>query len=314
MTTLALPNSFEICRDIAREHGKTYALAARILGPRQQRAVWALYAWARIVDDYVDVVEASPDERVATVTALAESLHTAIASGNLAALSDVSNHRDKLVLSAAAQTFRDFDIDAQWSRDFVESMLMDVPGTDRHIAHFHTWEQLERYMWGSAAVIGLEMMPILGTRPGVTAAQARPFAADLGRAFQLTNFLRDVAEDYRRGRIYFPLEELAAFGVTAQEVGHCVAHKSVTPRLRAALAYLVAHNRAQYRKAHPGVSLLANPGRQAISAAEILYSDILGEIEKVDYNVFATRVSVGKRRRALVALPRLACGLACRRG
>lgn len=305
LSTIALPQSYELCRDIMASHGRTYSLATRLLTPRQQRAVWSLYAWARIVDDYVDCPAdsaCSPAHIEATVTHLSELFHSAVVAGSL---DDVRRDRDRAVISAAAQTFRDYDINPQLSADFVHSMLMDVPDTSCHIAHFETWEQLDSYMWGSAAVIGLEMMPILGTRTGVTREEAAPYAECLGRAFQVTNFLRDIAEDFQRGRIYLPLHQWEAFGVDVEEIGHCVAAGQTTPAVRQTLAYFVARNRALYAEASSGVEMLDVPGRQAIRAAEILYSDILGEIERADYNVFAQRAQVGCARKARIALPLL---------
>ena len=312
LSTIALPQSYELCRDIITSHGRTYSLATRLLTPRQQRAVWSLYAWARIVDDYVDCpadADRSPTHIEATVTRLSEHFHSAVVIGSL---DDVHRDRDRAVISAAAQTFRDYDIDPQLSADFVHSMLMDVPDTSCHIAHFETWEQLDSYMWGSAAVIGLEMMPILGTRTGVSCEEATPYAECLGKAFQVTNFLRDIAEDFRRGRIYLPLNEWEAFGVGTEEIGYCASTGQTTPAVRQALAYFIARNRALYAEASSGVDMLGVPGRQAIRAAEILYSDILGEIERMNYNVFAQRAQVGRARKAKIALPLLFTAVAGR--
>lgn len=299
------PQAFELCHEIMAAHGHTYALATRLLAPRQQRAVWSLYAWARIVDDYVDcptVQSGSPEQLEETVERLNRLFRTAVLTGSL---DDVDCDRDRAVISAAAQTFRDYDIDPQLSADFIDSMLMDVPNTPGHIAHFETWDQLEDYMWGSAAVIGLQMLPILGTRRGVTRAEAAPFAECLGRAFQVTNFLRDIAEDFRRGRIYLPLDQWDAFGVGTEELDYCVRGGTTTGPVRRAMAYFVARNRALYAQASPGIAMLDVPGRQAIRAAEVLYSDILGEIERANYNVFAQRAHVGYARKAKIALPLL---------
>lgn len=311
--------AYDLCRSIMASHGHTYALATQLLSPAQQRAVWTLYAWARIVDDHVDCPAATDcadnriEQRVRQLSAhfsaavkwasdVRGKAITASTSGE--SLSETGN-RDLAVLTAAAQTFSDFGIDPNLSQAFINSMLMDVPSSSTHVAQFTSWDQLDDYMWGSAEVIGLEMLPILGTRPGITRQEAEPYAKALGRAFQVTNFVRDTAEDYRRGRIYLPLNQWEAFGVSPDEIGFCVAHRRVTPPVRRALAYFIAYNRAIYAEAHPGVAMLDSPGRHAIRAAEILYSGILSEIEKADYNVFARRARVGRFSRAAVALPLL---------
>ncbi len=165
-------------------------------------------------------------------------------------------------------------------------------------------------MHGSAAVIGLQMLPILGTR--VPRAEAEPPAAALGVAFQLTNFLRDVGEDLDRGRVYLPADELAAFGVDRELLAWCRRTRRSDPRVRRALAHLVAHTRGTYRRARPGIAMLEPVSRACVGCAFTLYQGILDEIEKADYDVLHRRVAVPNRRRAAVALPGLTRALVAR--
>jgi len=171
---------------------------------------------------------------------------------------------------------------------------------------------LDRYVRGSAEVIGLQVLPVLGTVG--PQHEAAPHAAALGKAFQLTNFLRDVAEDLDRGRVYLPADELAAFGVGADLLRWCRAHRRTDPRVRAALADQHATTRAIYRHASAGIALLEPVSRPCVATALALYSEILDRIEDIDFAVFAQRARVGKVRRLQVAAPALARALWARSG
>ena len=145
------------------------------------------------------------------------------------------------------------------------------------------------------------MVPVLGTV--VDVHEAEPYAAALGEAFQVTNFLRDVGEDLERGRIYLPSEDLEAFGVDEDLLRHCQAKGKTDRRLVQALAHFIALNRGQYRYAVKGIPMLNPVARPSIFAAYRLYSSILDYIEAGDYPVMHTRVIVPNHRRLTIALP-----------
>jgi phytoene synthase len=172
---------------------------------------------------------------------------------------------------------------------------------------YKTFEDLTGYMHGSAAVIGLQMLPVL--EPVVPHAVAAPYAVDLGQAFQLTNFLRDVGEDLQRGRLYLPLEDLDAFGVTREQLEAGV----VDGRVRRLLAFEIARTRELYRSAAHGVRLLHPTSRPCIETALRLYGGILDEIVGQDYPVLRRRVAVPLRRRVAVAAPALLRSWSARR-
>ena len=171
---------------------------------------------------------------------------------------------------------------------------------DLETCEYATWEDLCVYMQGSAAVIGLQMLPILEPRPGMTGVAA-PYAADLGRAFQLTNFIRDVGEDLRRGRVYLPKEDMAAFGVSRDDLESGL----ITAPTRRLLAFEVERARELFRRAEPGIRLLHPTSRDCVRTASTLYAGILDEVERADYQVLDQRVRVGTARRAAVAVPAL---------
>jgi phytoene synthase len=156
------------------------------------------------------------------------------------------------------------------------------------------------------------MLPVLGA---VTdRAEAEPHAAALGEAFQLTNFLRDVAEDLDRGRVYLPADELAASGVDRERLLWCRARGAADPAVRAAVAGQVATTWAVYRDAARGIPMLRPESRPCVATAFALYSAILRRIEAMDHDVFAGRAAVGTARKLRVAAPALARAWWLRRG
>jgi 15-cis-phytoene synthase len=158
---------------------------------------------------------------------------------------------------------------------------------------------LDRYMYGSAEVIGLQLLPVLGTV--VPREEAAPHAAALGKAFQLTNFLRDIDEDLERGRVYLPADELAQHGVDRAVLNWCQQNRRTDPRLRAALIEQHALTHSIYDHAERGIALLAPQSRPCIRAALTLYSEILDCIEEMNFEVFSRRATVSNGRRLQVA-------------
>jgi phytoene synthase len=302
--------AYRECRQIAAAHGRTYFLATRLLTAERRPAVHALYAFARTVDDIVDHADVIDLDDTLDPVALAyrvrdcaelldrieKQLRSRLEGNPLPERIGERRHR---VLLAVADTIERYDIAYQHFWTFMDAMRMDIAGTPHYRDRYATMDELRRYMRGSAAAIGLQLLPILGTV--VPVAEAQPAAAALGEAFQLTNFLRDVAEDLDRGRVYLPTDELAAFGVDHDLLVHCHRTGHTDQRVRRALAHLIAINRDIYRAADPGIDLLAPRVRPAIRTANTLYAGILDEIEHGDYAIFRTRAVVPRRRRLCVA-------------
>jgi len=184
-------------------------------------------------------------------------------------------------------TVRAFEIDPDCFRRFLRSMAMDLT-----IDRYETFEDLLRYMDGSAAVIGEMMLPILEPLAPEAADQAR----DLGIAFQLTNFLRDVAEDLDRGRVYIPQEDVRKFG--AQEA---LAQRRATPEWVELMRFEIERTRRYYASADAGVALLPPSSARCIAAARSLYGGILERIEVAHYDVFSARVRVPTWRKLAAA-------------
>ncbi len=293
-----LDAAYRHCHRLTAHHGKSYHLATRLLPRRDRPAVHALYGFARTVDDLVDVDTVggrAPGDCLAELDAVEDELASAL-------VGDAGRCRP--VVCAVADTITRYGIDHAHFTTFLASMRMDLPGAPGFRATYPTMTELREYMHGSAAAIGLQMLPVLGTV--VPVDEAAPAAGALGEAFQLTNFLRDVGEDLDRGRVYLPADELAAFGVDADLLHACRADGRPDPRLRRAIAHLVAVNRDWYRLAEPGLSMLTPRVRPGIAAAFGLYAAILDEIENRDFRVLDRRAVVPRRRRAVIVAQTLA--------
>ncbi|MFT7836143.1 phytoene/squalene synthase family protein [Saccharothrix sp. BKS2] len=291
ITDPVLRSAYQRCRELNAEHGRTYYLATRLLPRARRPAIHALYGFARWADDVVDEVHdgRTPAERAAQLSTVDDRLAEGLAAGR----------SDHPVIAAVVDTAHRYGIDRSLFADFMASMRMDLTVTS-----YPTYADLARYVHGSAAVIGLQVLPVLGT--SVPREEAEPAAAALGVAFQLTNFLRDVGEDLDRGRVYLPTEELAAFDVDRELLLWARRTGRADDRVKRALAFQVERVRSVYREAAPGIPMLAPESRPCVATAYRLYGRILDLVERADYDVLSRRVTVSNGRRLVIALPALA--------
>jgi 15-cis-phytoene synthase len=279
-----LAESYELCRRIHAAHGRTYYFATRFLPAGRRHHVYALYGFARYADDLVDHMD---------LTWSSERRRSELERWTERFLSDLERgDTDDPVLKAVIATVLQLDVRHADLRAFLASMAMDLT-----VDRYATYDDLYGYMHGSAAVIGSMMLPVLGT----ASEDARARAMDLGVAFQLTNFLRDVAEDWDRGRIYLPLEDLERFGVTEWDFHS----RHVGPSFRRLLSFQADRARTLYRRAEQGWALLPPSSRACIRIAHRLYAGILDALEAHDYQVFRTRAAVPVTRKARVAIAEL---------
>ena len=276
----ALQASYAECKRLNSLHGKTYYLATLLLPERKRPYVHALYGFARYADEIVDDLAStlSPQEK-------ADALRT-WSSGVLADL-EVGRSSDHIG-RALVDTVQTFNIPHQHFVDFLHSMEMDLT-----ITQYQTFNDLHEYVYGSAAVIGLEMVPILG----YSDERAFDAAQKLGIAFQLANFIRDVAEDLDRGRVYLPLQELAEYGVNRE----VLEKRELTPEIIAALKFQIARVRSLQAEANEGIKYLDKESRPCIRAASELYCGIVDEVEAIGYDIFNKRAKTSTARRAKVA-------------
>jgi phytoene synthase len=280
ITDSDLRASYEECKRLNALHGKTYFLATLLLPKAKRPFVHALYGFARYADEIVDDLasELSIEEK-------AQSLST-WGDGVLADLKKGTS--DDHVGRALIDTVKRFDIPHEHFEAFLHSMTMDLT-----VQEYETYEDLLEYVYGSAAVIGLEMVPILGPLHN----DAFEAAKKLGIAFQLANFIRDVDEDLDRGRVYLPIKELAQFGVTREMLEERV----LTPEIVEALKFQIARVRQLQSEAAPGIAMLEATSRPCIEAASTLYCGIVDEVEKIGYDIFNQRAKTSTGRRIRVA-------------
>jgi phytoene synthase len=272
--------SYEECKRLNALHGKTYYLATLLLPKAKRPFVHALYGFARYADEIVDDLasELSVEEK-------AEALST-WGNGVLADLKKGTSNDH--VGRALIDTVKRFDIPHEHFEAFLHSMTMDLT-----VQEYETYEDLLEYVYGSAAVIGLEMVPILGPLHN----DAFEAAKKLGIAFQLANFIRDVDEDLDRGRVYLPIKELAQFGVTREMLEERV----LTPEIVEALKFQIARVRQLQAESAAGIAMLEATSRPCIEAASTLYCGIVDEVEKIGYDIFNQRAKTSTARRVRVA-------------
>jgi 15-cis-phytoene synthase len=271
----SLDASYERCRVLHREHGKTYYLATRLLPRWKRRHVHALYGFTRYTDNIVDSAADNAAARAARLRRWADRFLAALDGAPV----------DDPVLPAVLHTIAVFGLDRADFVAFLRSMEMDLT-----VDEYPTYDDLLEYMAGSAAAIGTMMLPILGA---TDLAAAREPARQLGLAFQLTNFIRDVAEDLDLGRIYLPLKDLADFGVTPDDLRV----RQATAPIRELVAFEVRRAREHYALAAPGIPMLAPTSQACIRTAFLLYGGILDEVVRAGYDVFSRRATVPNRRR-----------------
>ena len=294
ITDPVLRDSYKECKRLNSLHGKTYYLATLLLPKAKRPHVHALYGFARYADEIVDDLSSTltPTEKSDALLRWSEQL-----------LQDISNGRSHDHIGRAlVDTVQRFKIPISYFEAFLHSMAMDLTVTS-----YERYEDLMEYVYGSAAVIGLQMVHVLGTVEGKKSEALVP-AEKLGIAFQLANFIRDISEDLDRGRVYLPINELRQHGVSRE----MLERKVLTPQIIEALKFQIDRVRRLQDEANVGIELLSPDSRPCIRAASELYCGIVDEVEKIDYNVFEKRAKTSTVRRASVAFPAWLQALAVR--
>lgn len=266
----AFADDYAAARAICRHHAKSFHFASHFLPRPKRDHAYAVYAFCRLLDDAAD--EEPSIESVERFVALLDAIYAKRAE------------IDEPALRAFAHTVAACAIPKQYFLDLADGCRMDFT-----VSRYATWPDLEGYCYRVAGVVGLIMCHVFDVRDPA----ARSQAVALGNAMQLTNILRDVGDDYARGRIYLPQEDLARFGVDAQ----VIAQRRVTPGFEALMAFEIARARALYADGSLGLGHITDDGsRLTACVMASVYSGILGAIERQGSDVF--------RRRAHVSMPR----------
>ena len=283
MRTLAsVEDAYQLCRQITAKYSTTFYLGTLLMSQVKRRAIWAIYAWCRRTDELVD----GPTAALTTPETLErwEAQLESIFAGHPVEALDV----------ALVDTIQRFSLEIQPFRDMIAGQCMDL-----YRSRYETFEELNLYCYRVAGTVGLMSTAVMGVE---TSGNTTPWNCDqkpympteeailLGIANQLANILRDVGEDAQRGRIYLPLEDLARFNYTEQDLFKGV----VDERWRELMRFQIQRTRQIYAKAEKGVSYLSPDARWPVWAATMFYSQILERIERNQYDVFRQRAYVPK--------------------
>ncbi|PQV64707.1 phytoene synthase [Abditibacterium utsteinense] len=259
-------------RAILRHHGKSYYYSTCLFPRELQDATCAIYAFVRLPDEIVDN---SPQETPEDLQKVNQDLRE---FGDEWRLAYQSGESKNPILQLTAQTWHKYQIPYSYSEDFLRAMMQDTHQTD-----YATYQELEKYMYGSAAVIGLMMSHLVGYQ----GEQTLEHAQKLGYAMQLTNFLRDIDEDCQlRNRVYMPSDELKQFDLSRNDIEN----RHFSPDFRAFMEFQGARAHQLYEEANLGIPMLHKEGRFAVATASTLYRAILGKLEQEGWNPFPKRV------------------------
>lgn len=283
-----LKNAYSHCRFITKKHAKTFYMATRFLPNEKQRGIFAIYGLCRYLDDLVDEAEDLIHDKKITIDQVDEKLDLFKQR-----LIDVYDGKivDDPILTAFSDTLKKYKISIELPFMLMEGVKMDLI-KDR----FETFQEVYDYSYKVASVVGLMTSEVFGYVDN----EALDYAVDLGIAMQLTNILRDVGEDIRRGRIYIPQEELRKFDITEEELFK----GEVSEKFRNLMKLQIERANEYYSKADLGIPLLSSDSRLPVYLARHNYSRILNKIEDINYNVFDNRAYLNYTEK-LSMLPRV---------
>ncbi len=293
----SLEQSYELCRQATAYYSKTFYLGTMLMTEQKRRGIWAIYMWCRRTDELVD----GPKANSTTSDTLDEW------ESNLESLF-AGRPLDKYDV-ALVDTIEQFNLDIQPFRDMIDGQRMDL-----YRSRYETFEELKLYCYRVAGTVGLMSAQVMGLEsfsdrlqaPWVDAYAVRQEQKDpieqaiaLGIANQLTNILRDVGEDARRGRIYLPQEDLRLFNYTEKDLIQGV----VDERWRALMKFQIERARKFFALSEGGIGALERDARWPVWSALVLYRQILDVVEQNRYDVFSQRAYVSGFRKFL-SLPK----------
>ncbi|MCI0503985.1 phytoene/squalene synthase family protein [Candidatus Micrarchaeota archaeon] len=257
---------------------KTFYFASKFMGRERRSAFYAIYAFCRHTDDLVDDNEGNPRLQRMLIRNWRKRFLEAYREGR----------SDDPVLNPFIHVMRRYRIPLRYPLELIRGVAMDISKKE-----YGTFAELRRYCFRVASVVGLMLMRTLGIK---NARRSKRCAISLGIAMQLTNILRDVGEDARMGRVYFPKDELARFGLT---IGDILSHRK-TQNLVRFLKFQVERARGYYQEAMSSIATIHTDVRMVIALASTLYREILAVIEENGYEVFAKRAYVNTSRKILL--------------
>jgi len=266
-------------QEVTSFYGSNYYKATLFFPKKISDAVFVYYAWIRIPDEYVD---GEKDKSIAR-----ENLISWIDNWNIVV--EGASSKDQ-IHNEMYKIFKEYETPLEYSKIFLQAMEQDLSKS-----RYKNYEELERYMMGSAVVVGFTMLSFFKLHK----EDLLPYAKSLGEAMQLANFLRDVREDIDElGRVYLPQEDLVKFNVTNEDI---ISHKH-TDNFKKLMAFEISLCRDLYKHAWIGIEKLPFKVKFPIRIATRNYEEVLKEIEKADYNIWEKRHSASKFKKFTIIL------------
>lgn len=286
VTVTSTAEAYEQCRQITAKYAKTFYLGTLLMSKPKRKAIWAIYAWCRCTDELVDGNQAA-STTPETLAQWEKQLESVFAGHPL-------NNTDVALID----TIKKFPLEIKPFRDMIAGQRMDL-----YLNRYETFEQLKLYCYRVAGTVGLMSSAVLGLAENNSCVPwqknknyvPKEEAVALGIAMQLTNILRDVGEDMQRNRIYLPLEELAKFGYTEDDL----LNRVIDERWRNFMQFQLARAKKYYNLATSGIRYLHPDAHWPVWTALMLYQGILDQIEKNDYDVFNQRAFVPNYQKML---------------
>ena len=269
-----LKTAYDHCKRVTRAEAKNFYYGFRTLPARKRRAIYAAYAFCRLCDDIADGDLPLGEKR----RLLGET------RGRLISPNSADPHP---VFVALRDTIDSYSIPMQYFDEVIEGVEMDLTRT-----RYGTFEELEVYCYRVASAVGLVCIEIFG----YTDARAKEYAVDLGLAMQLTNILRDVREDACRGRIYLPLDEMAEFGYTEEDLERSVLNEP----FRQLMHFQTARARQRFERGLRILPLVSADSMACLGLLHGVYSSILDLIEASGFDVYSRRVGLPTREKLLL--------------
>ncbi len=284
-----LENAYKYCESITKIHAKSFYFAAKFLPEHKQKAVYPIYAFCRHVDDEVDeIAEKSEGGAVQAVekwkVRLEEIYFNAKAQRREGG---DENERQRLVFLAWEDLLKTYKIPLELPLELVRGVLMDT-----RAKRYETFAELYVYCYRVASTVGLMSSEILG----YSDKKALEYAEAMGIGMQLTNILRDIKEDAAMDRIYLPQEDLRRFGVSEEQIFANKTNENFVEMMK----FQIERARGFYQKGEKGIALLEKDSRFTVLLAARVYSRILDEIKKQDYNVFVKRAHTTRSQKILL--------------
>ena len=283
-----LREAYAHCRQITREFAKTFYLATRFLPYHKQRSIFAIYALCRFLDNIVDETEDLESDKRLKRAEVQTVLSDWKDQLQMTYEGKATGHP---ILLALADVLRQHNIPISLPFQLIDGVEMDLTKS-----RYETFDELYDYSYKVASVVGLMVSEVFGYEDD----SALTHAVDLGIAMQLTNIIRDVGEDLRRGRIYLPAEDLKRFGVSEQDL----LNYRLSKEFKALMKFQVARARMYYQRADTGISLLSEDSRVPVRLARYNYARILDQIETNGYQVFEHRAHLTFTQKMAI-LPKL---------